>query len=386
MGQSMKICFYAHDQFVENGASRSMIGLILELKKKNIDSIVILRQKGSLSKALDNAGIPYQTKKLCALTVSADTHVGWMEKMGNWIRRLYNYPMTWLLARRLRKEKIDLIHINKAVGFCGALLANFLHVPYVWHLREYLDEDYNRKFVFPSYIYSYMRHAYKLIAISDDVRQVWEQRIGNVCIVRIYNAVSTIDPIRRDDYAVIPKCILMIGSITEGKRQLDAVKAVRILSKRGLDVKLRIVGKVVSSQYDMVLKKYVAEHDLEKHVEFFSYTSNVYALREDAYIALLCSKREAFGRVTLEAMLSGNLFIGPDAGGTKELVEDHVTGLLYRSGDIYDLANKIELVYKNPEAYKVVIENARRFALEHFSLSQMTDQIITLYKDVQEVR
>ena len=46
-------------------------------------------------------------------------------------------------------------------------------------------------------------------------------------------------------------------------------------------------------------------------------------------IALVASCSEAFGRVTVEAMLAGMLVIGADVAGTSELICDGVNGILY---------------------------------------------------------
>ena len=107
----------------------------------------------------------------------------------NFSKFIYNYFAVWKLAKKLKNENIDIVHINKAVGIGGALLAKKLKIPYVWHLREYLDYDYDRKFIFPKYVYKLMKLSDQIIAISDDVKHVWENRLGINNIVRIYNAV-----------------------------------------------------------------------------------------------------------------------------------------------------------------------------------------------------
>ena len=62
------------------------------------------------------------------------------------------------------------------------------------------------------------------------------------------------------------------------------------------------------------------------------FQSDLYELRKHADIALMCSRGEALGRVTVEAMLSENLVIGADSAGTKEIIQNKVTGYLYKTG------------------------------------------------------
>ena len=55
----------------------------------------------------------------------------------------------------------------------------------------------------------------------------------------------------------------------------------------------------------------------------------------------MLSKNEAFGRVTVEYMLQNLAVIASDAGANSEIIENGVSGLLYRLGDVDDLARKM---------------------------------------------
>ena len=58
-----------------------------------------------------------------------------------------------------------------------------------------------------------------------------------------------------------------------------------------------------------------------------------YEDRHKAIALLMCSKYEAFGRVTAEAMLNDCLVIGRNSGGTPELIEHGKTGFLFNTND-----------------------------------------------------
>ncbi|PWA44950.1 UDP-Glycosyltransferase superfamily protein [Artemisia annua] len=59
---------------------------------------------------------------------------------------------------------------------------------------------------------------------------------------------------------------------------------------------------------------------------------------------------ETFGRVTIEAMTFGIPVLGTDAGGTKEIVEHNVTGLLHPVGHpgTTVLSKNLQYLLKNP--------------------------------------
>ena len=72
---------------------------------------------------------------------------------------------------------------------------------------------------------------------------------------------------------------------------------------------------------------------------------------------------EAFGRVTVEAMLSGRPVLASDTGANSELVQDNITGWLFNSGDAKSLAGKMEEIINTPnnlfEMGKAAFESAR---------------------------
>jgi glycosyltransferase involved in cell wall biosynthesis len=60
-----------------------------------------------------------------------------------------------------------------------------------------------------------------------------------------------------------------------------------------------------------------------------------------AHVGLMCSQSEAFGRVTVEAMRAGLPVCGTNSGGTPEIIEPGVTGLLSPVGDANALATNL---------------------------------------------
>ena len=96
----------------------------------------------------------------------------------------------------------------------------------------------------------------------------------------------------------------------------------------------------------------------------------------------MCSKAEAFGRVTVEAMLSGSLVIGADTAATIELIRDMETGLLYKYGDISDLTQKIEWVLNEKEIARKISENGCHYMREHMSSETNAKNINELYEKV----
>ncbi|GMI91846.1 hypothetical protein like AT3G15940 [Hibiscus trionum] len=74
----------------------------------------------------------------------------------------------------------------------------------------------------------------------------------------------------------------------------------------------------------------------------------------DVYVMNSQGLGETFGRVTIEAMAFGLPVLGTDAGGTKEIVEHNVTGLLHPMGHpgTQVLAENLQFLLENPSAGK----------------------------------
>ncbi len=63
----------------------------------------------------------------------------------------------------------------------------------------------------------------------------------------------------------------------------------------------------------------------------------------------------------LEAMAQGKVFIASDVGGHKELIEDGVTGTLFKADDIDSLIAAIEKLISNKDSWQKLKENGREF-------------------------
>ena len=92
-----------------------------------------------------------------------------------------------------------------------------------------------------------------------------------------------------------------------------------------------------------------------------------YDVYRDSDAVLMCSRSEAMGRVTVEAMSATLPVIGYDNAGTSELIEHEHTGLLYR-GEHQELASAMRRVLSDPGLAQKMGENAWKAARSKFSI------------------
>ncbi|CAM8984712.1 unnamed protein product [Rhodiola kirilowii] len=120
-----------------------------------------------------------------------------------------------------------------------------------------------------------------------------------------------------------------------------------------------LVGSVGSKSNKMTyvngILKFLSRHsNLSKSVLWTPSTTRVASLYAAADIYVINSQGlgETFGRVTVEAMAFGLPVLGTDAGGTSEIVEHNVTGLLHPSGrrGTQVLAQNLNFLVRNSSA------------------------------------
>ncbi|KAK8353111.1 hypothetical protein V6Z12_A05G136000 [Gossypium hirsutum] len=122
-----------------------------------------------------------------------------------------------------------------------------------------------------------------------------------------------------------------------------------------------LIGSVGSKSnkisYVKEILRFLSLHaKLSESVLWTPTTTHVASLYSSADVYVMNSQGlgETFGRVTVEAMAFGLPVLGTDAGGTKEIVDHNVTGLLHPMGHpgTQVLAENLRFLLKNPSARK----------------------------------
>lgn len=85
----------------------------------------------------------------------------------------------------------------------------------------------------------------------------------------------------------------------------------------------------------------------------------------------------------LESYALGKPVIAADIGGIPELVQDGLTGTLFQSGAVMELAHKLkEIKYMTDSDIKQMGSTARQYVEENYSSKQYIKRILTLYNEL----
>jgi glycosyltransferase involved in cell wall biosynthesis len=135
-----------------------------------------------------------------------------------------------------------------------------------------------------------------------------------------------------------------------------------------------IVKQVVSKHCELSYWKLPTEWFGNKEEEKLSFYANI-----DIFVNP--SLHEGFGLTVLEAMASGCAIIVSDTSALPELIENLRNGLVFKTGDSYDLADKIRYLIENWELTKLMMENNVKKA-EKMSWETVTDNFEKEYNEI----
>lgn len=370
------VLFMASDNNCSSGAFLCMVDLNRELNKRGIPTLVVLPAYGSGEELLQINHIDY------TYVLSKD----WLVKVGSSDdKRLQENDSAINAIRELIKKcQIKLVHNNTTYTYVGAVAARKENIPVVWHLREYIKEQgywfWNEEKAF-----QLINDSEAVIIVSDYVGISYGKLYAPI-VHKIYDGIDTETFYCKDHQLITEEKIkiLMPGMITPLKGQRQLLEAALLLKKQGYDqFEIVFVGNE-EPDYAGELKAFVKENGMEDNVSFYGRSREIAKWYLWADLVIVCSGAEAFGRVAVEAQLSGCLVIGADKGATMEIIEDKKTGCLYHYGDSEDLSLKIISALKDKNGAQKMAGAGRDKAAGLFTKEQNADEVIKVYNQIMK--
>lgn len=379
MGEDKKNILYIFNDTSLGGATQSLLDTLKEIKK-NINPIVIIQQGTKIKDSFEALNIQCYEIRFATDYIKIGNITN--EKKEDDFKQ--SYEAACQLVSIIRKEKIQVIHVNSSSSYFAAIAALMTNVPFVWHIRELMEEQFGCEFINAELKTALYMCSDKLISISDYVRQTYCEKYS-IDTQKIYDGLDT------EKYKLIIKeekaynnVFLVAAMITPEKGQWDAICATEKLVKKGYsDVRLIIAG-TGGDVYTWTLKKYITKKKLDKNIVILPFQNDLSKLRKEATYAITCSQCEALGRVTIEAMLAGNVVIGARSGGTIEIIgESEERGFLYELHNSEDLANTmLRAMQCQSEVKNHLIKNAQSYAESTFDSKKYCRELLDLYDKV----
>ena len=376
----MKILFVGSDSQL-CGAGLSMLQCITELERLGLDVVPVVHQ-GYTEQALAK-----QLKKHYIVNSKSWIVYRHISPLKQFLiilaKRIWNIYCYWQYIGIIRKENPDIVHVNVLTTYSIVLAALHEKKPIVWHIREMIEEDFNGRFWNPEKAHSLMKKVTTFIAISQCVKRKYEIITGPNKIKCIYNGIDT-DTFLNRQHRILqqsPIVLTLAGRIHPSKGQLACLQDLTVLLKTNNQIVLQFAG-AGSDEHLREISKFCSDHGLNnKQVKLLGKIADMRSLWGNTDIAIVYSKFEAFGRVTVEAQMSGVIVVGYNSGGTSELISDGKNGYLFGNG-YNKLSDVIQRILSHPEKAQEIALAGRERAATVFTSQNNAKQILQVYQEI----
>mgnify|MGYP001608529635 FL=1 len=164
--------------------------------------------------------------------------------------------------------------------------------------------------------------------------------------------------------------IISIAELHERKGLRYLIEAIPKIVKKFPNIKLVIVGEGPDRQN---LEKLIEKLDIENHTILIGRQKEIPKLLKSSDIFVLPSRREAFGFVLLEAMITELPVIGSKVGGIPEIINNK-NGLMVESENSKKLTNVLLDLVSHPDKRQKLAQAGHKTVLEKFDAKKMAKE------------
>lgn len=356
----MKILFLSHYCGLL-GSNRSLDSLINHFISKGDTVSVLLPSKGEFYQHLNKLGRDVHSFMFIYETLYIKKSKKYLSLP---IILPYNLLALPFLLYKIAKINPDIIYTNSSSDLYSIFIAKMLRKRHVMHVREFMQEDFGAYCVFGRKVKrKIILKSDKLVFVSQAVAKAVVGEVPKYGRV-IYNGLSA--PKVNYEYNGVGNHIRigLVGNIDISKQQDLAIRMMPAILKKYPLATLHLIGDK-ECPYKKYLKKLVKDYKLETRVVFEGFVKDTEEIYSKFDILLMCSRSEAFGRVTIEGMLRCKPVIGYEAGGTPELITDGITGFKFKTEE--NVIKALDIIINDDVKIKEIVRNAQKEASEKFA-------------------
>ena len=319
----MRVLWVSHSAEI-GGAELCLVEGVPALAERGHKVSVVLPKEGPLRHRLASA---------------ASVHVCWYNPWATTFPVPLRDRIRWMtynaliasreIARIAQATGAQVVVSNTLVSAAGALGAKRAGLPHIWFIHEFGPEDQGLRFHFGRRAsVGFMKLQTDLFLVnSTALRAHFAQWIPEDKLRRVHYAIDIPREMPVNDRDEKTFRLVLVGVRRPSKGQQDAVAAVELLIAAGLDVQLDLIGNG-EPDFDRQLRDRATRSGIDHRVHLVDLPPRGHFERfSNTDAALMCSRSEAFGRVTVEAMKLGKPVVGAAAGATPELVRPGWNGM-----------------------------------------------------------
>jgi len=310
------------------------------------------------------------------------------------VKRIFNLPYAftitidaWLLRREILKVEPDIVHAIGAEAYSLALLLIRNKYPTVLTMPGIRGKESR----FGCTLYS----IFGMIVLKPLEKYV-VSKIPNI-VVEALSIKNLVSEWTKSKIYIVP-----VGIEFEKMQEIqmhlnenpDIFLAHRLAKIKGIDILLKAVSKVINSisnisvyiagtgPQENELKSLVKKLNLESNVKFLGFISDEekYQYYKACKLVVVPSRWDCQPTTLFEAAASGKPVIASDMSNPG-IVEDGKTGLIFKSENVEDLADKIITLLKD-EKLREYMGKAAKEKAKLYDWSKIAERTVEIYKEV----
>ncbi len=284
-------------------------------------------------------------------------------------------------AERIRNRDIRVVHTHRLSEQIVAGQMRPLGFKSVWQINN----NSNRKRLAGFGLFLNHRLARwgadLLLPASDFIAANW-QGCG-VPMRTIRNAAEKIVDFRDAPPAPPLRCVVA-GRLEHSKGHHTAIDAVIKARAAGKDVRLDVFGgPVEGNSYCDELQAKIKLASASDAIQLRGFCSDLRQRHGDFHLGLQCRiDPEPCSLWVCETMVDGLPVLASATGGTPELVDDGVTGLLYPPGDTNALADHLINLSERPKRLESMRHAAHQRGQDHFLIERLAHETLEAYRSL----
>jgi glycosyltransferase involved in cell wall biosynthesis len=366
----MRRVFYLVDSFNVGGTETQAVELALRIGSADYEvTLGSLRAEGPLLERL--RGTPVVVREFHPRG-GIDTPQGIYQML----------RLSWFL----RRGKFDVVHTHD-------LWSNLIGIPAAWLAGT------------PAIISS--RRDLAHFGWYQGKRRVWLRRIQNLSGAVLTNATPVRDALIADDGFAPEKLRVIHNGVDIAKFQVPSErdilfpgvgsgKLIVLVGNMHTDVKGHpwliasapaVIREFPSTRFVMVgdgkerpnFAKQVSDLGLSQNFIFLGSRGDVPRILASCDIAVLPSRAEGLPNAVLEYMAAGLPTVVSRVGGSEDLVQDGISGLLVPPEDSAALSAAFLRYLRNPDEAHQIAQRGREFVVNNFSFERLVREVDELY-------
>lgn len=368
------------------GPQQRVLQVAKLLKEHGFSSIVAMPEGDkTFADILDDADIPYyQVRNFKRLPRPSDPLA-----IMRWLS--YFIPCIVSLVRLIRRNKVDIVHVNGIMNVQVSLAAKLSEAKLVWHLNDVRNPKLLKPILFPLLYFLPDRVATASEVVHKNYFGKGKNSANNATI--LYPPVDTtkfhpgynVEGIRSElRLKGQDKIVGTVGNINPAKGYEYFFSAAKLVKQAFPEVKFLIVGKRLETQekYWQRLHTLIVDLEIEDDIILAGYRADIPQVTNAMDIFVLASVLEAAPIVVLEAMACAKPVIATGVGGVPELVIDGETGILVPPKQPEAIAKAVLYLLNHPKKAGEMGLKGRQRVTDHFSLEMCAQRHEEIYNMV----